>query len=242
MRWTGALLSAVLLCAPMALSAGGFSVPTAPTQWVTDGVGLLSQEQCISLDRKLEALQKETGHQVIVWIGQSLDGEALEPWAARAFQQWGIGQKGKDNGVAWFLFVADRKMRIEVGYGFEEKLTDARAAQILREVAPLLKKGDAYGALQFGVSKIVDAIDPGHTGESSPSWSGEALLVFLAPWVTMALILFWIYASRLSHSTCRTKGSFRRGGFSSYGGGSSSGGGFRGGGGSSGGGGASGGW
>jgi uncharacterized protein len=69
-----------------------------------------------------------------------------------------VGQKGKSNGVAFFLFTGDRKMRMEVGYGLEGAIPDARAHRIDTEIiAPLLKTGDVAAALDAGADAILAA-------------------------------------------------------------------------------------
>ena len=86
---------------------------------------------------------------MIFWVDRKVpEGTTLEEFANRCFHEWGVGQKGKSNGVAFFLFTDDRKMRMEVGYGLEGAIPDARAHRIDSEIiAPLLKAGDvARGA------------------------------------------------------------------------------------------------
>src|SRR5689334_17903580 len=117
MRAARALCSvAVLLWATLALAAG-FVPPPAPAHYVTDNVGMLSPQVRQQLDARLERYHSDTGRQVVVWIGDTTGDVSIEEWAARTFEAWGIGQKGKDNGVALFVFAADRHLRIEVGYG-----------------------------------------------------------------------------------------------------------------------------
>src|SRR3954468_16686787 len=99
-------------------------IPPAPTRWVTDQSSLISEPTRNAIDVRLERDQQATGHQVIVWIGKTLGEAPLEEWAAKGFSSWGIGRRGKDDGVAIFVFPQDRRMRIEVGYGLEEVLPD----------------------------------------------------------------------------------------------------------------------
>src|SRR5262245_48733710 len=77
--------------------------PPPPTRWVTDLVGFLSPETRSALDQKLERYEKETGHQVIVWIGDTIGTEPLDEWATRTFQAWRLGRKGLDDGLAVFI-------------------------------------------------------------------------------------------------------------------------------------------
>ena len=148
--------AAVQTAAPAGAPAAIDQLPPAPTRWVTDEVGFLSPAARDRLDQRLEAFERSSGHQVVVWIGGTLGPQSLEDWAARTFEAWGVGRKGKDDGAAIFLFAQDRKVRIEVGYGLEDRLTDLRASRIIREeLAPRLQRGDRDGALSATVDRML---------------------------------------------------------------------------------------
>lgn len=240
----GAGLAAILLS--VAALAASFQPPPAPARWVTDTVGFLSEPTRRALDARLERYERDTGRQVIVWIGESTGDVPLEEWAARTFEAWGIGGKGRDDGAALFVFAKDRRLRIEVGYGLEPVVPDAIASRLIQQEAiPRLRAGDPDGAVSATVGALLGALG----GETSPPSAGPTvhpsrpapgtgqlillgvlglfLLVFLVTHPRMALfLLFQIMSSGGSG------GGWRGGG----------GGGFRGGGGRSGGGGASGSW
>ena len=85
---------------------------------------------------------------------------ALEDWATRTFNAWRIGRKDINDGVALFVFSEDRKLRIEVGLGLEQVLTNAVAARIIREVAvPKLRAGDQDGAIAATVDALLKALE-----------------------------------------------------------------------------------
>jgi uncharacterized protein len=135
-------------------------VPPAPTRWVTDTAGMLSPGVRESLDQRLREYQARTGHQVLVWIGASTGAVPLEDFTVRAFAAWRVGRKGIDDGLAIFLFAADRKIRFEVGYGLEGTVPDAIASRIIRDVmVPRLKAGDADGAVLHGVAATLAVVD-----------------------------------------------------------------------------------
>ena len=142
------------------LSLGAQALPPpAPTRWVTDGSKLLSQTMRDGLDQRLKAYQEGTGHQVLVWIGDTTGGEPLEDWTVRAFAAWKVGRQGLDDGLVLFVFTGDQKVRVEVGYGLEGQVPDILAARIIREtILPRLKGGDADGALNEGVDRILKVI------------------------------------------------------------------------------------
>lgn len=234
--------------AALAVVTATAAIPAAPTRWVEDHAGFLSEPTRAALDARLEGYEHATGHQVVVWIGKTIDGAALDDWAVRTFAAWKIGQKGKDDGVAMFILADDRKIDIEVGYGLEDKLPDAIASRIIRDVmTPKLRANDRDGAVTAGVDAILASI------EGKP-WAGAPAVAPVTPrpqiptagWIlgALALVAFVIFAithPRMAMFLMWTIMSGGRGGFGG-GGGGFGGGGFGGGGGRSGGGGARGGW
>ena len=139
--------------------ADGTPIPAAPTQFVTDRAGFLSPGFAAELTRQLEDYQRGTGHQLIVWIDRTLGGEPLEDWTAKAFKAWGVGRKEHNDGVALFIFSDDRKLRIEVGYGLEGNVPDARAGRIIQnDMVPRIRAGDRDGAVKAGVDSLIAAI------------------------------------------------------------------------------------
>ena len=77
----------------------------------------------------------------------SLDGEPVEDVANRLYREWGIGKKGKDEGILILLAIKDRKSRAEIGYGLEPIISDGAAGGILRQIRPILQQGNYGGAL-----------------------------------------------------------------------------------------------
>jgi uncharacterized protein len=176
----------------------------------------------------------------------SLSGYDIADFSVQLGRHWGIGQKGKNNGVLLVVAAHERKVRIEVGYGLEGDLTDAVCKLIIENaILPRFRAGDVAGGISRGVDDIVQVL----TGDAPafkeraarrPDGRGSplALLLFLGP---LALIL-------VASSFARRRRGWMWGGgwggssWGSGGGWSGGGGGFSGGGGSFGGGGASGGW
>ena len=194
-------------------------------------------------------LEQKTGAQVTVATFPSVEGGDVDGAAVDLFKAWGIGKKGKDNGVLILAAIEDHRARIEVGYGLEGVIPDSTAGSILRqEIFPEFKQGNYGQGLTNGAAAIAQLIaqDKGVTltGQVSVTDGGSGGLGF---WGTIALFLvIFIILSALNR---RGRGGFWGGGFYGggfYGGGWGSGGGGGGfggfGGGGSGGGGASGGW
>ena len=129
----------VLLLLP--LTAVALDVPHA-TGYVNDRAGLLSPSTRLKLEHFLEKFEKSDSTQIAVLTIPSLEGESLEEYSLKVAEQWGIGQKGKDNGALLLIAKAERKVRIEVGYGLEGRLTDLLAGRIIDyEITPRFKQG-----------------------------------------------------------------------------------------------------
>jgi len=147
-------------------------LPSKPTHYVTDNAGALSADTAGRLDQKLKAFEERTSDQVLVYVDKKVpDGTTLEEMGAQAIHEWGIGQAKKDNGVILFVFTDDHKMRIEVGYGLEGSLTDAKSKLITSTIMkPRLQSGDYNGAVEHGVEAILNTI-----GSESYKGSGHSV-------------------------------------------------------------------
>jgi uncharacterized protein len=141
--------------------AADFAIPPRPTTEVVDAAGAMNDSARLALEDELESFESSTGHHVVVYIGETTGNVPLETWTARTAQAWKVGEKGKDDGAILFLFMKDRKVRIEVGYGLESTLTDAAASRIIvKNIVPAMKRGDADDAVTDGASAMLAAIDP----------------------------------------------------------------------------------
>lgn len=227
------------------------TIPDSPDRWITDKAGFLSPQTVAALDRELELFEKSTGHQFIIYIDRSTQGYPIEEWAVHAYEAWGVGQKGSDDGLALFIMTEDRKLRIEVGYGLEHIIPDATASRIVdRILLPSIRDGNQDTGVTQAVAQLVSII----SGEGDPlaqepgsgdtprkiSPGGRILMGLLVIFFIFLLITNPRLAIHLLLVIMSNRGG--GGGRSGGGGGRSGGGGFSGGGGRSGGGGASGSW
>ncbi len=250
-----ALVALLLVLSAQAAWAAGEAAPPTPTQWVSDNAGLLSPATRDTLNQRLAAYSRETGHQVLVWIGTTTGDTPLEDWTINAFTAWKVGRKGIDDGLVLFLFSQDRKIRIEVGYGLEGVMTDAISSRIIRnDIAPLMQQGNPDAAVTAGVNAILQTIGGENGASPQPEQNGSATSNSNDFWIGL-VIFFVLFAIFLSFTRAARRyytigsgpymGTWGGGGFGGgWGGdGGSGGGGFSGGGGGGGGGGgASGGW
>jgi uncharacterized protein len=140
--------------------AAQIPLPPRPAQYATDRAQVFPPDQLAALNQKLADFERATSNQVIVYVDRSLPpGTSLEEMGATAIREWGVGQKGKSNGVVLFVFTTDRTLRLEVGYGLEGVLPDARARQITSDVVkPFLKRGDTAGGIEAGVEAVFAAV------------------------------------------------------------------------------------
>lgn len=127
---------------------------------IVDLAHVLPSSTVESLAAQLAAHETQSSNQVAVLIVPSLEGESLEEFSHRVATTWKLGQKGTDNGVLLIVAIKERKVRIEVGYGLEGVLTDARSAQIIRnEIVPRFRAGDMAGGVTGGINAIVKTIE-----------------------------------------------------------------------------------
>ena len=167
------ILSAFWLCLALtwtlALAAFALDVPPL-TGRVVDPAHVLPTATIESLTASLAAHEAKTSNQVAVLILPSLEGEPLEPFSHRIATTWKLGQKGMDNGALLLVALKERKVRIEVGYGLEGALTDARSAQIIRhEIVPRFRAGDPPGGIVAGVDAILKTIEGTYQAPERPS-------------------------------------------------------------------------
>ena len=153
--------------------AFGADVPYL-TGRVTDNAQILSEITLTTLGEKLKGHELITTNQIVVLTISSLEGESIEDFANKVFNEWKLGQRNKDNGVLIVVVPDERKMRIEVGYGLEGILPDITAGRIIRNImAPRFREGDFDGGITEGVNSVVSVLegssveDSGLTGETT---------------------------------------------------------------------------
>ena len=213
------------------------------------------------MESTLAERERATGVQMAIAIFPSLEGESLEDYSIRLAEQWRIGQKGLDNGLVLLVFVRDRKVRFEVGYGLEPTITDVVVARIIREsIAPRFREGQYAAGLEAAVAAVFERIAARESparrqprGSQFPLWGVIGFFAILG--MIAAILLQEAFSSRRflqRNGYTAGRGGWAPpivvvppwigGGWSGRGGGGGGGGFFSGGGGSFGGGGASGDW
>lgn len=186
-------------------SVRAYSSPGKPAGFVNDYAGVLSSSEKADLENKLSQFSKETSNEITIVTVKSLDGDYIENFAVKLFEDWKIGKDKKDNGVLLLVALNDRKMRIEVGYGLEGALPDATAYQIVNNtLKPAFQKSEYYNGINEGVDKIIAATRGEYTADPEPVVSKSWNMSFEA-WIFLLIIFFnlvislWRYLAKSKH-------------------------------------------
>jgi len=156
---------------------------------VNDYADMLSPSTEQQLDAALKEFERTDSTQIVVLTIASLEGESLEEFSIKVAEKWKIGQKGLDNGAILLISKNDRKLRIEVGYGLEGKMTDLMAGRIIRDViTPYFRSGQYDQGVIEGVQAMIrltrgefQSSPQAHSGKGGPDYRGflSMSLVFL---------------------------------------------------------------
>lgn len=171
--------------------------------YVNDFAHLYSGEFRAKLEDNLSTFEKKTGTEIAVVTITSLDSTDIETYSADLFRAWGIGKRGKDNGLLLLISKNDRKIRIEVGYGIEPYVTDGRAGEIIRnQMTPEFKKenyeGGTQGAAQQ-LEKYIEDKDVAPKDSLKPAANDESFSL-IAGFVIVAYLLITYVAGYLGRT------------------------------------------
>ncbi len=244
------LLLALLVLLPATVWAQ--STPEFPelTGRVVDRAEMLSPDVEARLSQMLQAHEQSSTEQVVVVTLPDLQGFPIEDFGYQLGRHWGIGQEGEDNGALLIVAEEERKIRIEVGYGLEGRLTDADSSVIInRIISPAFRQGDFQAGIVNGAATMIQVL--GGKPMAAPQGQQPAALqekpkagVVALLLIIMMAVVFFIGSrgGRGGRGGAALLGAALLGGAMGGRGGGFGGGGFGGGGGGFGGGGASGGW
>ncbi|MFJ1425391.1 TPM domain-containing protein [Capnocytophaga canimorsus] len=159
---------------------------------VQDYVGLLNESQQQALNTKLIQYADSTSTGIVIAIISDVEDD-INFQAAQMLSQWGVGQKGKDNGVLLLMAVNQRKIAISTGYGVEGLLTDALSRRIIeRDILPHFRNQDYYSGFEQGTSAIIAVLSGAYKNEASDNssgiFSGFAFLIFVG-FIALMIIL-----------------------------------------------------
>ena len=190
-----------LLCGALPLSALEVPPLAAP---VTDPAGLLSADQAEQLNELLLDYETETSNQFAVLIIPSLEGEVLESYSIRVAEAWALGQADKDNGLLLLVTLAERRLRIEVGYGLEGVLTDAFCGRVIdNTIVPYFKNEQYFEGVSAGLLELIrqtgDEFSPNPALEAVSGGAGDrfgAYLFLILPFLMILLVSIFLSRSR----------------------------------------------
>ncbi|TLX61278.1 methanol dehydrogenase [Stutzerimonas nosocomialis] len=152
-------LGIVLLVAWAASALAQETGLPALTGRVVDQAELLDAQTEARLTQMLAAHEQATSEQVVVVTVPDLGGRSIEDFGVALGRKWGIGQAGEDNGALLIVARDDRRMRIEVGYGLEDRLTDAQASIIINTLmAPAFRQADFAGGIVEGTEAMIQVL------------------------------------------------------------------------------------
>lgn len=257
----------LLLCSSLLIFAQQF--PEKSTTLVTDYTGSLSADQKQSLENKLVAFNDSTSTQIAVVLIKSVGDYDIAEYATNLGRKWGIGQKGKNNGILMLIAVGDRKVTIQTGYGAEGGVPDITSHEIIEnDITPNFKQGNYYAGIDAGTNSLIKYMKgeykaPAQVKQKNNGGGGGSIFIVIIIVVVVIILMrrggggggsqvigsrggsspFWWFLAGNLLGRGNSGGGSSWGGGGGFGGGDSGGGGFGGfGGGSFGGGGSSGSW
>ncbi|NOU29798.1 MAG: TPM domain-containing protein [Polyangiaceae bacterium] len=248
-----------VLCSLRATAAlAAFTPPVFAGHPLVDAAGKLSADDVLAIEQRLDAIERATHHEIVVFLPASLEGGTIEDVAYLTFNAWHLGKKGADDGVLLVIAPAERKVRIETGKGVGGALTDLQSSYVIRDrIAPELKSDHFRAAILGGIEGIDSALkkglpaSPAAPRRGAKADDGSRIAIILGGFTGLGLLII-VVGGILARRGGKGGTASRDGGAGDYGGsdyggsdyggsgGSSDGGGSFGGGGESGGGGASG--
>jgi len=173
-------------------------IPPKPTAYFNDYANVVPKEKALALNEKLAQFERDTSNQVLVAVFRKMETDSdVADYTRRIAESWKVGQAEKRNGAVLFVFVQDRKIFIQVGYGLEGALPDVTAFDITeRHIKPQFRAGDYAAGLDEGVDLILKAIRGEYRGTGAtvqerraPASSGCGPLGFFIMLIIILMII-----------------------------------------------------
>ena len=197
------LKSLFLLCfALLAKCLVAQNIPNrpSPARTVNDLVGVMSSGETQQLEQKLKSYMDSTSTQIVVVTVKSVGDYAMEEVALKILRDWGVGQKGKDNGIVLLCAIEDRKIYISTGYGMEGVLPDMICKRIIdQDIKPAFRQKAYYQGFDDATTSIIQAARGEYQGDDSNqnAGGGDGLFIILM----VLFILFIIYRANRNGNT-----------------------------------------
>ena len=156
---------------------------------VLDETKTLSPSDKESIDQAIKRAQDTADLLPAVYLKESLEGEAIETLAVDVFKKWQLGSKGKDNGLLILVVPSEHKMRIEVGYGLEGKITDYHAKMVILEIMrPAFRKGNFREGIEGAIDRLIQLSQAEIASPKVYPWRPDVLTRLLL-WIALMIIL-----------------------------------------------------
>lgn len=237
MKKAAGIFSVIILIAILSINAAAL---VKLNSYVNDYANIIDTQQESEINNLIIQTEKNTSAEIVIVTIESLEGETIENYAVKLFEENQIGKKDKDNGILILIAIKEREYRVEVGYGLEGAVPDAYKVRIgTRILEPYFKQGK-YGEGLYLATKEISAIihgeSPGIIAKSTKEIVQKEIIPIIIIIITIIFILGFAFASAKQHGYPmffppiggfgRGSGGFGSGGFGGFGGGSSGGGGF----------------
>jgi uncharacterized protein len=205
------LVLLTLFMAGMAGFGQDIPEPMSPPRLVNDFAGVMSQGQAQQLEYKLVNFNDSTSTQIMVITVKSLNGMTKEEFADRVGEKWGVGQKGKNNGIV--VLVKPKydnekgEVKISTGYGVEGAVTDALSKRIIEnEMIPSFKAGDYYTGIDRATTRLMELTRGEYTADQyMKATKGDNWGIFI-PIIIIILIIIFMRRNSGNHFTTGSKG------------------------------------
>lgn len=169
-----------IICIAGTQNVFAYQSPGSPQGYVNDFADVLKPEDEKFLETTLGGVEEGSKAEIAIVTIPALGDETIETYAVKLFEEWGIGKKGSDNGLLILVAPNEKKVRIEVGYGLEEYITDARSSQIIAsDLTPSFKVGDYASGLFFATESIARYLSIGTSTEAGDWKDSNAITRFV---------------------------------------------------------------
>ena len=187
------LLLAVSAAFPGVLSAQAIPEAPNPPRLVNDFAGTMNAGEVKKLEEKLLSFDRTTSTQITIVTVKSLGGYEVSQYAVELANKWGIGQRGKDNGVLVLAAIDDRRMNISTGYGLEGALPDVITGRIIRnEMTPAFRQGNYYQGFDRAADAIIAATKGEYKAEPSKKKSKDISVGAIIAMIAVIYFILWI--------------------------------------------------
>ncbi len=178
-----------------ASSLNAKDIPTRPHTAVVDYINLLSNSQRNSLEQRLKTFNDTSSTAIVLVIDNSTEGEDIFDYSYRMAEKWGVGAKGKDNGVLIYIAFKDKKIYIQTGSGLEGVLPDAILKRIIRNIIrPNFRKGNYYGGINSAINTIMGLASGEFTADKFGKSNDDSVLGYILLFLFLGFFIFVAYS------------------------------------------------